>query len=146
MIKYHQLSIAKYGSDGLVSVDAGVQYRINEQLWIASHISNPAKTSLNDLAATNLPVALSFGGSYVFSDKILVLSDIQKVLNSGIDIKIGMEYKLIKWFALRGGLSANPFMQYAGFGIIYQRFVLDMAISSHLQLGYSPNVAFSYEF
>lgn len=146
MIKHHQLSIAKYGSDGLISMDAGIQYRINEQLWIASHISNPAKTSLNDLAATNLPVALSFGVSYIFSDKILVLSDIQKVLNSGIDTKIGMEYKLIKWFAMRGGLSANPFRQYAGFGIIYHRFVLDMAISSHLQLGYSPNVAFSYEF
>jgi hypothetical protein len=146
IIKHHQFSVAKYGSESLISVDAGMQYRVNEQLWIASHISNPAKTNFHDLPGTSLPVALSFGVSYVFSDKVLVISDIQKVLDAAIDTKIGMEYKFIKWFALRGGLSANPFKQYAGFGIIYHRFVLDMAVSSHQHLGYSPNLAFSYEF
>ncbi|WP_291399457.1 hypothetical protein [Daejeonella sp.] len=145
-VKHHQLSVAKYGSERLISVDAGMQYRVNDKLWIASHLSNPAKASFNDLVGTNLPVGLSFGFSYVFSDKVLVISDVQKVLNAGIDTKVGMEYKLINWFALRGGLSANPFKQYGGFGINYQRFALDVAISSHLQLGYSPNLAFSYEF
>jgi len=145
-IKHHQLSVANYGSDQIFSVDAGMQYRVNDKLWIASHLSNPAKASLNDLAGSNLPVALSFGFSYAFSDKVLVITDVQKILNSGIDTKIGIEYNLVQWFALRGGLSANSFKQYAGFGINIQRFNLDVAVSSHLPLGYSPNLAFSYEF
>jgi hypothetical protein len=145
-IKHQQLSIAKYGSESLISVDAGMQYRVNEKFWIASHISNPAKTSFNDLASSNLPVTLSLGASFIFSDKVLLISDVQKLLNAGMDTKIGMEYKLINWFVIRGGLSVNPFKQYGGFGLIYQRFALDVAISSHLNLGYSPNLAFSYEF
>lgn len=145
-VKHHQLSVAKYGSERLISIDAGMQYRINEKLWIASHISNPAKASFNNQAGTNLPVGLSIGFSYTFSDKVFVISDIQKYLNAGIDTKVGLEYKIIKWFALRGGLSANPFKQYGGFGINYHRFALDVAISSHLQLAYSPNLGFSYEF
>lgn len=145
-IKYHQLSIAQYGSEGHISVDAGMQYRVNEKLWVASHISNPAKTNIHNFTESNLPVALSLGFSYVFSDKVLVICDIQKVLNSGIDSKIGLEYKFVKWFAIRGGLSANPFKQYGGFGLHHRRFTLDIAISSHVQLGYSPKLAFSYEF
>ncbi len=145
-VKHYQISVAKYGSEKLISVDAGMQFRVNEKLWIASHISNPAKLSFNDVEGSNFPIALSLGASYIFSDKVLMISDIQKDLNSGIDTKIGIEYKLINWFALRGGLSANPFKQYGGFGLNYQRFALDVAMSSQLQLGYSPNLAFSYEF
>lgn len=145
-VKHHQIVVAKYGSERLFSINAGMQFRINEKLWIASHISNPAKITFQENQASNLPVSLSLGLSYIFSDKVFILSDIQKVLNSGLNTKIGIEYKLVKFFALRGGLSVNPFKQYGGFGLKYNRFGLDAAISSHQYLGYSPNMAFSYEF
>lgn len=145
-VKHHQLSVIKYGSERIFSIDAGMQFRLNEKLWIASHISNPAKITLHDNQASHLPVSLSIGVSYVFSDKVFILSDIQKVLNSGLNPKIGIEYSLVKFFAIRGGLSVNPFKQYGGFGLNYNRFGLDLAMSSHQHLGYSPNLAFSYEF
>ena len=146
MLKYHQLSIYKYGSSSAVSVDAGLQYRISDRFWIGTHISNPSNSRFQDLLGSTIPSSLSFGVSFEFSDKVLVISDIYMVLNAGIDTKLGLEYRLIKWFALRGGISASPFKQYAGFGIQHHRFTLDVASSSHPNLGYSPNLAFSYEF
>ena len=146
MINYHQLSIQKYGESRAVSVGAGMQYRINDKFWIGTHISNPSNSKFQDLLGSIIPLSLSFGVSFEFSDKVLIISDIHKVLNAKIDTKLGLEYRLITWFALRGGLSANPFKQYAGFGIHYHRFALDVASSSHPNLGYSPNLAFSYEF
>jgi hypothetical protein len=146
VLKYHQLSIHKYGASRALSVDAGMQYRINDRLWIGTHISNPSNSRFQDLLGSTIPLSLSFGVSFEFSEKVLIISDIHKVLNATIDTKLGLEYSLIKWFALRGGMSASPFKQYAGFGLHYQRFALDVAISSHPNLGYSPNLAFSYEF
>jgi hypothetical protein len=145
-LKYHQISIPKYGSANAISVDAGMQFQLNDRIWIGTHISNPSGSRYQDLSGSTIPVSLSFGISYEFSDKVLIISDINKVLNASIDTKLGIEYRLINWFAIRGGMSANPFKQYAGFGLNYQRFALDVAISSHLNLAYSPNLAFSYEF
>ena len=145
-LKYHQLSIHKYGSASAISVDAGMQYRLNDKVWIGTHISNPSNSSYHNFSGSIIPLSLSFGVSVEFSDKILIISDIHKVLNAAIDTKLGIEYRLINWFALRGGIAANPFKQYAGFGFHYQRFALDVATSSHPELGYSPNLAFSYEF
>jgi len=146
MINYHQLSIHKYGESRAVSVDAGMQYRINDKFWIGTHISNPSNSKFHDLLGSTIPLSISVGVSFEFSDKVLLVSDIRKVLTAKIDTKLGLEYRMIKWFAFRGGMSANPFKQYAGFGIQYHRFALDVAISSHPNLGYSPNLAFSYEF
>lgn len=145
-LKYHQLSITKYGLVNAVSVDVGLQYQLNERLWIGTHISNPSSSRYQDLSDSTIPVSLSFGVSFEFSDKVLIISDIQKTLNATINTKLGIEYRLINWFALRGGMSANPFKQYAGFGLNHQRFAIDVAISSHPNLSYSPNLAFSYEF
>lgn len=144
--KYHQLSIPKYGSANAISADVGMHYRLNDRVWIGTHISNPGRSTYKELSGSIIPVSLAFGVSFEFSDKVLIISDILKVLNAGINAKLGIEYTLVNWFALRGGMSANPFKQYAGFGLNYQRFALDMAISSHLNLGYSPSLAFSYEF
>jgi hypothetical protein len=127
-------------------VDAGMQYRLNNRVWIGTYISNPSSNGYQKPSGSTIPVSLAFGVSFEFSDQVLVISDVQKILNAGIDTKLGIEYKMINWFALRGGVSANPFKQYAGFGIHYHRFALDMAISSHPNLAYSPNLAFSYEF
>lgn len=145
-LMHHQLSVPKYGSANAVSVDAGMQYRLNERIWIGTHISNPSGSKYQDISGSTIPVSISFGVSFEFSDKVLVISDIHKVLSAGIDTKLGIEYTMINWFAIRGGMTANPFKQYAGFGLNYQRFALDIAISSHPNLGYSPNLAFSYEF
>lgn len=144
--KFHQVQILKYGSAHAFSVEAGMQYRLSERIWIGSHISNPGRSQFEELSGSNIPVSMSLGIAGKFSDKVLIISDIQKVLYSGLDVKLGLEYKLIKWFSMRGGVSANPFKQYAGFGLNYHRFAIDAAISSHPSLGLSPNMALNYEF
>ena len=141
------LSIHRYGINEYSDQTAGIAYsRINDKFLIGTHISNPSNSKFQDLLGSTIPLSLSFGVAFEFSDKVLIISDIHKVLNATIDTKLGLEYRLIKWFALRGGMSANPFKQYAGFGLQYHRFALDVASSSHPNLGYSPNLAFSYEF
>ncbi|MGB4774894.1 MAG: hypothetical protein WBP45_06970 [Daejeonella sp.] len=144
---YHQIKITNYGSAQTYSLEAGIQYQFSKNLVFGTHISNPINNQFDQAAVgSTIPVNLQFGASYLFSDKVLIATAFEKTLNSNTDYKIGAEYNLIQWLCLRGGFSANPFKQYAGFGLNYSQFKLDMATSSHPVLGYSPQIAISYEF
>lgn len=145
-LNYHQLKISDYGSAQTYSVEAGVQYQISEKIRFGAHVSNPGKSTFGKNINAVIPVQIQFGSSYKPTSKVIIAGTIEQLLNSGLDVKLGMEYLLLDWFALRGGVSANPFKQYGGFGINYQKFKFDAAASSHPVLGYTPQIALSYEF
>lgn len=145
-LKYHQLNISDYGSAKTYSVDVGFQLKVTNEFTIATHVANPGRSRYNNLADSSLPVELSIGGSCMLSDRILMIADIRKVLNYPLDVMTGIEFNLVRWFSLRGGVSAYPFKQYAGFGIKYNKIQVDVAVASHPSLGYSPQIALGYEF
>ncbi len=145
-IKYFQLNISQYGSAKAFSVEAGFQLNVSDNFVIASHIANPNRSKYQNFSGSNLPVKLSFGASFRFSDRLLMISDLRKQLNYPIEVTTGIEYNLIKWFSLRGGASVNPFKQYTGFGVTSNKIQFDFAVASHPSLGYSPQIALGYEF
>lgn len=143
---FHQVNIPNYGSAQTFSVEAGLQYRATDNLWLGAHVANPTRNGYNTSVDAVVPVSLQFGASYRFSDKVLIASSIEKTLNENTDLRTGLEYNIISWLALRGGISANPFGQYVGFGLNHQHFRIDVAASSHPVLGYSPQIAIGYGF
>lgn len=145
-INFHQLQIKGYGSSMAYSVEAGVQYKLNAACRLGAHIANPGQSGFEKGMDALIPVKMEFGVSYQFSDKVLLAAAVEKTLNFNADVRSGLEYRLIDWLALRGGISANPFKQYAGFGLNYQKFRLDMAAQKHASLGYAPQIALAYEF
>lgn len=145
-LNYHQLSISNYGNANTFSIEVGLQYQIFPKLWLASHIANPNQSKYGDNTDETIPTHLQFGGTYVFSDQLLITSEFETELNYGSDFKTGIEYKIIKFVALRGGISVNPFKQYAGFGVNYQKVNIDFAVASHPILGYSPQISLGYGF
>ncbi len=142
----HQVKIAQYGSARAYSVEAGLQYMVDEKLVFGTHISNPNRNGFNPEVGAFIPVSLEFGASYKLSDKVLLNSGIVNTLNSTTDFRCGLEYSVINWLAFRGGLAMNPFRQFAGFGYKLQDIKIDAAASSHPDLGFSPQIALSYEF
>lgn len=142
---FHQLKIQQYGSARTYSVEFGLQYSINDKLLFGTHISNPSRSSYSEQAGA-VPVSMEFGASYKFSDNVLFNSGLVKILNSNLDLRTGLEYWMAGWLAVRGGISVNPFRQYAGFGFIHSGLRVDGAVSSHSVLGFSPQIALSYEF
>lgn len=142
----HQLNIPQYGHASAFSFETGVQYRINEQFVVGAHIANPNRSGYD--VTTNSPVLSIYraGIAYVFSDKITLAAEINKTAVGETDVNAGLSYQFFQLLTLRGGLSANPFKQYAGFGLHYQQLFMDCAVNSHPVLGYSPQIALAYEF
>lgn len=146
-INYHQLKIANYGSATGFSIDIGFLYQLNKQITLGSFVSNPSKQSFNTKEiSAKIPTSFNLGAGYSVSDKVLIASTISKALQEPFDVRVGIDYKLIEFISLRGGLSANPFKQYAGFGINYKNFLLDMATAYEANLGYAPQIGISYAF
>lgn len=145
-LRYYQLSISQYGSAKAFTFDLGAKLRITNEFSIASHILNPNRSLYNDLPNAALPVKLSIGSSIQFTDKILVVADIRKHLDYPLDGNAGLEYNIINWMSLRGGISVNPFKQYTGFGINYNKIQIDFSVASHPTLGCSPQISLGYEF
>jgi hypothetical protein len=144
---YHQLKIAGYGVTTGFSLDAGAYYQLTKELafgTFAANVSNQDYTSKE--TKIYIPVSYNLGVSYMPSDKVLVAATINKVLKGRIDVGIGIDYRIIHFFSLRGGLTVNPFKQYGGFGLKYKHFILDMATVYDANLGYSPQMAISYAF
>jgi hypothetical protein len=143
---YHLLSLHQYGSADSYSFELGLQYRFGDNLFVGAHIANPNASKYNAVSNALIPVYLEFGASYRFTNELLLNTGVKKYLNSSADFAIGLEYSLAGWLAARGGVTVNPFMQFAGFGYSLGSFRFDAATSSHSILGYSPQIGISYEF
>jgi hypothetical protein len=145
-LNYHQIKIDNYGNAQGFSVEVGLQYEAFKNLWLGTHIANPNQSKYGSNTEQIIPAHLQFGATYKFSDQLIISTEIEKILDAQVDFKTGLEYKVVKFVALRGGISVNPFKQFVGFGINYQKFQLDFAVASHPVLGYSPQIAVGYEF
>lgn len=142
----HQIKIEQYGSDRTISVEAGLQYKPSEKLIIGAHVANPYRASYDSEVNAVLPVSIEFGAAYKFTDKLLLNSCVVKEISSLTDLRFGLEYSIANAFAVRGGIAVNSFKQFAGFGYKYQQIMVDAAVSVDPHLGYSPQLALSYEF
>lgn len=144
---YHQLKISNYGASTAFSLDVGVHYKLKEQLLFGLYITNPAQQKFSSKAiSSNPPSTAYFGLSYLVSNKVLIATNLTKTLKVPLDLAIGIDYRLIELLSLRGGLTVKPFKQYAGFGLNYSKFMLDMAVESDPHLGYSPQITLGYAF
>ncbi len=142
----HQVKISQYGNAFAYSVEAGFQFKVNDRLTLGSHVANPNKSGYRKDVDAAVPTLLEVGAAYYLSDKVLFNSGLIKDLDLQTDARFGMEYHVVEWFTLRGGINANPFRQMLGFGCKYHRLQVDLAATSHPVLGYSPQMSLGYEF
>lgn len=142
---YHQLKITNYGSTATFSVDVGATYLINKELSLGLYLNNPSSQQFN---ATNLqakiPSEIHLGAAYEPSNKVIIAGEIIKDFNRKVDVAFGIDYKVMEVLSLRGGMNAKPFKQSAGIGLHLKHLNLDMAVQNHPQIGYTPQIGFSY--
>lgn len=145
-LNFHHLNISSYGSANTFSTEVGMQYKLSKTLLLGAHIANPNRSNYNKDVNVSIPVSMQLGFAYLISDEVLLVNTFIKTLGYATDFKVGGEYKVIRWLSLRGGVSMNPFKQFAGVGFNYQHISVDIATTSHTILGYTPQLAMSYAF
>lgn len=145
-MNYHQLKIPSYGSNKTFSLEIGAQYIVNENWIIGAHIDNPGSFGFKNENYYIIPTLLHLGNSYQFSEQVLISIEGKYLFNENFDGSLGIEFSMVDWMKLRGGISVNHFQQFVGFGFAYQGFLFDTATTIHPRLGISPQISLSYVF
>lgn len=143
----HQIKITNYGNATTFSVDAGVNYALSKQIGLGLYVNNPSSQEYKSTnVETYIPTAVHFGATYIPSNKLIIATTISKDFERKFDVRVGADYKFHEILSFRGGMSAKPFKQYVGMGLNYQKLIMDVAVESHPQIGYSPQIGLSYAF
>lgn len=143
---YHQLHIANYGVDEMFSLETGVQYKVSDHWTLGAHFENIGHFDFKSDSYYRIPSVIRIGSSYIINDEIVLSIDGAYRFEGDLSGNLGIEYAVISYFSLRGGISLNFFRQFVGFGIRYAGFVFDGAIASHPRLGYSPQISIAHVF
>lgn len=134
------------GTKNLFTFEIGLQYHINHSLSLGVHLYNPLSIKLVSYQNERIPSVFNLGLAWKFSEGFITTIEVEKDIQLKPIFKAGLEYHFVKPVYVRIGLLTNPTMFTFGFGVEYGQVNFDFSSSYHLVLGYSPQVALSYEF
>ncbi|MGZ4033447.1 MAG: hypothetical protein ACXVP4_01175, partial [Bacteroidia bacterium] len=135
-----------YGTRGVLAAEAGIQARPVKGLSIGVHVFNPTRSKQANYNDERIPTIIRLGADYNFSNKVILAVETEKDIAKKAIFKAGLEYKVVKEFYLRVGISTNPSLGSFGFGINLKNFKIDLSASYHQTLGFSPQLGLSYIF
>lgn len=135
-----------YGSKGVLAAEAGIIAKPLKGLTIGAHVFNPTRAKISAYDDERLPTIIRLGADYSFSDKVILALETQKDISQKAEFKAGIEYRAVKEFYLRIGISTNPTLSCFGFGINLKNLRIDVAANYHQALGISPQLGLSYSF
>ena len=135
-----------YGSRGTIAAEASLMAELTPRLKLGFHLFNPTKAGMADYNNEKVPTIGKLGLGYTISAKLHALIEVEKDLNNKPVVRAGVEYFPVKFLYIRAGVSSNPSLNAAGFGLQWKKVKLDMAASFHPQLGYTPNLGLLYSF
>jgi hypothetical protein len=129
-----------------VTFELGVQSQLTETVILGVFLFNPVKARLSEFTDERLPVIMRFGLTYLMTDKLIGIAEIEKNFDLDPSLRFGMEYALTDVFYTRAGLATNPGLFTFGVGIILNNLHLDIAASMHQVLGVSAQAGIIYQF
>lgn len=136
------------GNKNLFTFEFGLYTKFNKKLSVGFTAFNPARAKLSSYNDYDeyVPIVLKLGARYDFSDKLLLITEVEKdILNDPI-LKVGMDYKISDMFYVRAGVSTGVVAYSFGMGAYLKDFKFDIATSVHQVLGPSPQVSLQYTF
>lgn len=141
---YLGIHVQEYGTKNTFTFEAGIQYRLFENLQLGTHVFNPIRITLEDFADEKIPTIMRFGLSYQPIEQLDILAETEKDIERPFNFRLGVEYDIIEELDLRGGLSTNPLQGSFGFGVNLSSINIDLAADYHPVLGFTPQVSMLY--
>ncbi|MBC7412224.1 MAG: hypothetical protein H7331_07205 [Bacteroidia bacterium] len=141
-----KFSDAYYGSANKFTVAVGMQAKVVDNLYIGAHLYNPTLTliSKNEVYKEYVPTTINIGMRYDFSKVLSALVQVDKNTISKPKINLGVEYRIVEQFYLRGGFSSNDIRSSFGFGYKSKQLTIDFAAGYHYKIGFVPQFSLAF--
>jgi len=135
-MRYHTISIQSESRSSLL-VDVGMQSAITDDISFGVQLENPLRSAIE-------PTALEIGVGYWLSKKASLILSAKKESDLPTSVLLHINYSLLENLSLQGALSNTAYFNHFAFSYKLKGFTLDVFLSHHSYLGYSPKVGISY--
>lgn len=142
---YYAYRIPAYQQQSTVTFQIGAIGRLTETFSIAVQVYNPVGGYLSKQQEEKLPSNYQFGAAYEPTKNMVVSATMQKEEGRDMNITAGVFYQFDKQFFARAGVRTENNMPFAAAGIAFSDMRLDISVSHHAQLGFSPGVMLIYQ-
>ena len=145
-LNYHQVRLTDaYGRKDALTAELGLRANITDNWKVAFSVFNLTRTKISEFGEDRLTTLMRLGTQYTFSEKVMLVAELEKNIEFPVRFKTGIEYSPIRKLFLRGGFATQPIELSAGLGYRFkEQFQLDLGSAYHQILGWSPNFSFTY--
>lgn len=136
---YYGYRVPAYNSDNTVNVEIGAIVHLTDKLNAGVHVYSPVGGQFSK-TDEKLTSAYTIGLGYDASERFFVSAELVKEEDYPVNLNAGVQYRFAKQFFARAGIASATSASYAGVGLGWGNFRLDITGSYHPQLGWSPGL------
>lgn len=145
-VNYLQYYAEGFGNARAFTVSLGGIAELTPGLLIGAHIVNVNQPGIGEQRVERLSTLLVLGIGFELSEKLFLVSEIEKDIDYRPRWKSGIEYKVHKKIFARTGFNLYPQGGFAGFGFKPKKFQIDYAFQYHINLGAVHQATITYVF
>lgn len=143
---YYSFRIPGYEGSSAVNFEIGAIAHLTDELNAGIHFYNPVGGTLSKADNEKLSSIYKFGMGYEASEHFLISAEIVKQEDVPVNVNAGVQYNFDKQFFARFGIATENESPYAGAGVSWSNFRIDISASHHPQLGISPGLMLIMNF
>ena len=143
---YYSFRIPGYEGSSAVNFEIGAIAHLTDKLNAGIHFYNPVGGILSKSDHEKLSSIYKFGIGYEASERFFISAEIVKQEDVPVNVNAGVQYNFDKQFFARFGIATETGSPYAGAGISWSNFRIDISASYHPQLGVSPGLMLIMNF
>ncbi len=136
---YYGYRVPSYSNASTINFEMGAMIHLTEQLNMGIHFYNPVGGKFSK-TGEKLTAAFKMGLGYDASESFFAGAEVVKEEDFPVNVNAGIQYRFMKQFFARAGISSASSAAYAGAGISWNNLRLDISGSYHPQLGWSPGL------
>ncbi len=141
---YYGYRIPGYQQASAITFQIGAIAYLTDQLSAGIQVYNPVGGYLSKAHDEKLASLYQFGISYEPSESVIVTGTVRKEEGRDANVIAGIFYQFDKRFFARAGIQTENASPFGAAGIAFSDFRIDLSVSYHPQLGFSPGFMFIY--
>lgn len=142
---YYSYRVPAYNQNGTVTFQLGIISRLSEEVSVGIQIYNPVGGYLSKINEEKLASSYQFGIGYEPAENVIFSATLQKEEGKNLNLTGGIFYHFAEKFFARAGVRTEGNMPFAAAGVAFNDLRLDLSVSHHAELGFSPGVMIIYQ-
>jgi hypothetical protein len=133
-----------YSVTSSVNIEGGLKLQLTPQLQLRLHLYNPTRSKWNKSEEEPLPQVYTLLLAYEVSEKVVLQAAIRKTEGVAAGVVCSIQYDFAPQMVARAGIESATGSVLLGSGLRLKSCWIQLTISKHPQLGFTPGLMLTY--